>query len=677
MSTADDGGWRGPILRHFSPASAAAGRLTVVSDPDGLLTEPGVVQRLGERGFALVSFEDPVAFRFAYESRFRQRWDRGEATHLVVVMRTGQSHLSGIPHDLLEEARACGRVLSFGLPDLFPLLAPAVVAELDPLHFDRLAQALAHTQPGQLGANATRDFVLRHVFGIAPELITTPADLLRMLLRRHDRSRSFPAGLDHHLVEQLALLGDWQAWPLDRIVPDREAFLVFLGERWPHFLLALRGDAVHDQALPPLTIPGPLELPFDHADVRVDVERLFTEGLLPPSTAIGPDSVEGTWYRVGVAGDRVVDAHRRLARLLDALTADLPDCAADHLTWSQFAWRWAEALSLRWQIDGDAGAELTERTASLHSDIEVRFAGWMQTRYAALHSLPHLPWPTTLDKVVRYLAHHRNQSATGKLVLVVVDGLALDQWILVRETLQDLICHESQVFAWVPTLTSVSRQAIFAGEPPYFYAQSIGTTQKEPQHWSRVWDDQGLRGAAVAYVCQKKDEPDAVFAARVREAAEHPPCSVLGIVVGTVDQMIHGTVTGTGGLHAAVRYWAQQGHFRNLAGHLLALGFDLFVTADHGNIEGLGMGKPNVGAIADERGERVHVFPHALTRENVHKQYPETWLWPPLGLPEDYLPLLASGRRAFIPEGKRILGHGGIALEEVIVPFVRILAPTR
>lgn len=676
MSIGYDGGWRGPILRHFNPASAAAGRLTVVSDPDGLLTEPGVVQSLRERGFELVSFDDPVAFRFAYESRFRRLWDRGEATHLVVVMRTGHTDLNRVPHDLLEEARAGGRVLSFSLPDIFPLLAPTVVAELDPLHFDRLAQALEHTAQDQLGANATRDFVLRHVFGIAPELIKTPADLLRVLLGRHYRPRVFPESLDRRLIERLAEDQAWYDWPLERIVTRREDFFAFIGERWPHFLITRGGQPFPGQALAMPVIPGPLELPFDHDDVRVYIDNLFAEGLLAPTSVIAFDSVKDGWYRVGVVGDGVEDVGMRLERLLNVLTSILPGSDSDHLAWSHFALRWAEALSLRWRIEDSVGAELIERITSLHETIEAHFAQWMQTRYGTLHSLPHLPCPRTLDKVVRYLAHHRQQSATGKLALVVVDGMALDQWALVRETLDDLVCHESQAFAWVPTLTSVSRQSIFAGEPPYFYAQSIGTTQKEAQHWSRVWDDHGLRGATVTYVCQKKDEPDTAFTERVQAAAEHPPLKVLGIVVGTVDQMIHGTVTGTGGLHAAVRHWAQQGHFRNLARQLLALGFDLFVTADHGNIEGLGMGKPNVGAIADERGERVHVFPHALTRANVHQQYPETWVWPPLGLPENYLPLLASGRRAFIPLGKRIVGHGGIALEEVIVPFVRIMEPT-
>jgi hypothetical protein len=43
-----------------------------------------------------------------------------------------------------------------------------------------------------------------------------------------------------------------------------------------------------------------------------------------------------------------------------------------------------------------------------------------------------------------------------------------------------------------------------------------------------------------------------------------------------------------------------------------------------------------------------------------------------VGLPEDYLPLLAPGRFAFVSEGEHIVGHGGISLEELVVPFVRI-----
>jgi len=665
-------GWRVPILEHFSEASAAAGRLTVVSDPDQLLAEPGVVQSLRERGFELISFEDPVAFRFAYESRFRQFWDRGEATHLVVVIRTGYTGLQHIPHDLLEEARASGRVLSFSLAELFPTLAPSVVGELDHLHLDALAAAVELFSPGSLGTNATRDFILRHVFEIAPELIKTSADLLRVLLRRHYRSREFPASLDARFIELLARSAQWGSWPLDRIVPRREAFFRFLCERWPHYLIGRGFEVVPGREPAQPSFGGNIDVPFDHDDVRVYIDNLFAEGLLEPTAVIAASSVEGTWFRVGVVGNTLDDIQVRIGRLVDSVEASIPVGATDHVAWSQFAMRWAETLNLRSQLGPRAPGPLSERIEHLHDQIELRFGEWMHARYASIHSLPHLPRPTTLDKIARFLAHHRTQCASGKLALVVVDGLALDQWLIVRESLFDLLVEEAQAFAWVPTLTSVSRQSIFAGEPPYFYAQSLGTTQKEPHHWSRFWDDQGLRGSAVAYLCQKKQEPDVTFVARVREAAEHPQCKVIGIVVGTVDQMMHGTVTGTGGMHAGVRHWAEQGHFNELIQLLLDLDFDVFVTADHGNIEGVGIGKPNVGATAEERGERVHVFPHPLTRAQVQRDYPGTTPWPPVGLPGDYLPLLPSGRSAFLPQGKRTVAHGGISLEEVVVPFVRI-----
>ena len=86
----------------------------------------------------------------------------------------------------------------------------------------------------------------------------------------------------------------------------------------------------------------------------------------------------------------------------------------------------------------------------------------------------------------------------------------------------------------------------------------------------------------------------------------------------------------------------------------------------------MGIGKPNVGATADERGERVHVFSDTLLRSNIGEKYPGSLEWPCVGLPEDYLALIAPPLRAFIGEAKRTVAHGGICIEEVIVPFVTI-----
>jgi len=109
-----------------------------------------------------------------------------------------------------------------------------------------------------------------------------------------------------------------------------------------------------------------------------------------------------------------------------------------------------------------------------------------------------------------------------------------------------------------------------------------------------------------------------------------------------------------------------------LLDRLLEHRFEVFLTSDHGNIEAIGIGRPSEGAVADLRGERVRVYPDRILRAGVKTQFPNAIEWPPLGLPEDYLPLLAPDRSAFIRDGERIVAHGGVSLEEVVIPFIRI-----
>ena len=59
---------------------------------------------------------------------------------------------------------------------------------------------------------------------------------------------------------------------------------------------------------------------------------------------------------------------------------------------------------------------------------------------------------------------------------------------------------ENTVFAWVPSVTSVSRQSIFAARAPFYFPTSIYTTDREASVGAHFWMDQGLSPAEVAYV---------------------------------------------------------------------------------------------------------------------------------------------------------------------------------
>jgi hypothetical protein len=660
--------WRDQILKEFTPKVA---RLTLVADPDGLLLEEGILEGIRERGFELIPFEDHIAFRFAYESKFRSRWDRGENTDLVVVLRSQANDLSGLPYDLLH----AGRRLFFNLGDIFPNLSYPVVTALDRGDLDVLYEAQRRHAPGQLGDNATKEFILRHVFGIAPELINKPSDLLRVLLRRHYRGQRIPKELDERFFQLLRQNAQFDGWPLERLMADREAFFTFLQERWPFFLdheATKATSRVREDGKPyGLTIEGPIDLPFDHHDIRVYIDNLFTEGLLHPVPHGRADILSKTWVGIGIQTAPIEDRSRRLGRLMENLRASIPADDAKHTEWFLFARGWAELVVLLHEQTDTISGDLIEQASDLQSRVDAGFTGWLLKRYAGLVNLPPVP-PVMLHHLPRFLARQVDDGHQAKLALILVDGLAMDQWLVIRGALAakkpGFLFRDQAVFAWIPTLTSVSRQAAFSGKAPIFFPNSIQTTDKEPALWAQFWADHGYTTNQVVHI---KGLGDCSLES-VAEALSHPQARIAGLVIDKVDKIMHGMEMGTAGMHNQVGQWAKQQYLSAIIDLLLDHGFRVYLTSDHGNIEAAGCGRPAEGAVADLRGERVRVYPDAAFRNKMKERFPTALEWDSVGLPENYHPLFAPSRQAFVQEKQRIVSHGGISIEEIIVPLIQI-----
>jgi len=660
--------WRDTILREFAPKVS---KLTLVADPDGILLEEGILQGIRDRGFELIPFDDHVAFRYAYESKFRSRWDRGEETDLVVVLRSSESDLCHLPYDLLR----AGRKLSFNLGDIFPNLSYPVVAALDRGDLDRLYDAQKRHRPGKLGDNATKEFALRHVFEVAPELINQPSDLLRALLRRHYRKQRIPHSLDERFIEVLRQNDLFRDWPLEQIVPDREVFFAFLQERWPFFLDQTAGGSPEKARETSegygLNYPGPVDLPFDHHDIRVYVDNLFVEGLLEPVAHGRAESLVKTWVGVGIATDAKADNTKRAESLLKHAEDAIPPEDARYDDWLRYARGWAELLALSYEDSSGPNESLDQKIHVIQAAIDSAFEAWLLKRFSGLINLPPSP-PVMLHHLPRYVARHVVDSQERKAAIIVVDGLSLDQWVAMRGTVSSLkrrlLIREDALFAWIPTITSVSRQAMFSGRAPIYFPDTIHTTDRESALWSQFWVDQGLSPNQIAYIKRLGDGP----LDGVSEIVSHPKTRVIGLVVDKVDKIMHGMELGSAGMHNQVRQWSEQPFLGDLVDLLVDAGFRVYLTSDHGNIEASGCGRPAEGAVADLRGERVRVYTDQVLRSQVKERFPDSAEWTPVGLPVGYLPLLAPQRLAFVGTSEKTVAHGGIAMEEVIVPLVQI-----
>lgn len=655
--------WREAILSEFTPEVA---RLTIAFDPDGLLLEQNLLDRVLQRGFEVVQLEDEVQFRFVYESRFRARWDRGEMAEMIVDVRGSGQASAALPYDILSK----GRTVELSLAGLFPQLSCPVVASLDRADFDALYQAVVQFRPDPLGENATKDFVLRHVFEIAPELIKTPVELLRVLLRRHYRTQRIPDLVERRLIEVLRTRPAFKDWPLERIVPDRNEFLRFPQERWPHYLSSfLSGVAEH----PLMEIPGPVALPFDHEDIRVYVDNYFVEGLLQPVEHEAGDRLLDRWVAVGLRGHRGQGDPRRVRRLIELANESVPTEGCPFQDWCRFAWRWAELEVGLYRLSARPGgtAAFADEVSGLQAAVDEAFSSWLARHYAALANLPPVP-PAMVHHVPRLLARKLASSPKAKVALVVVDGMSWTQWLVIRDLLSEsherFDLREDATLAWLPTLTSVSRQALFAGLPPLYFPDSIDGTEKEPALWTKFWSDHGLAAHQVAY--RKglgKGDPEQTL-----DLLTDPRIRVVGLVVDTLDRILHGAELGARGVLGQVEHWARDGYLGKLLRLLLVHGFRPVVTSDHGNVEATGCGRPGEGALAELRGERVRVYSDPALRARVSERFPQARLPALAALPDSYYPLVAPLRRAFVQEGECIVAHGGDALEELIVPLVTV-----
>lgn len=382
---------------------------------------------------------------------------------------------------------------------------------------------------------------------------------------------------------------------------------------------------------------------------RAELIDLFTTGRLKPSTARDVDVPP--WATVGVAHESPAD---RVAALLEAPPAS-PTSLED---WVRTAQWWGEVrsgLALVNPADGGLDAKAWEWWTGADEE----FLGWLRTSYGAQLTRAWANWPTSLDKVQPFLSKYRRSG--GRLVLVVLDGMGFTQWTRIRELASIRVAQAGGVLAMLPTLTEVSRQSIAAGALPISFVESLRSTSKEPQHWTSAWSSEGATTAWVRIDGARLDELAAVPFGTV---------DVIGLVLSATDELMHSAeLLGDVGLHAGLEAWVQSGVLNEVLTRAADHGYDTWLTADHGNLAVEPSKEPREGAFVERAGTRARRYGSRTLRDAA---VAEGVAWDALpGYPSDESErlLFAPGRTGWGPSR---LSHGGLSLDEVIVPLVQI-----
>lgn len=636
------------ILTLFQPHTHS---LFLVSDPDNVLNEEQLLVSLAERGFSLVQAEDCVQLRVTLgRTSFSQ-------TRPTIVIT--QQPLNQLPYDLWQQ----GHPISLQLSQFFPNLAYPVVRQLSSEQRWQLNLAAMPTR--RLGDNESKKFVLQHVFGAEPERLKVPAQFILWLSDYHQRVRKMPAALADYLLSQIQSEPVYDTWPLADLIGDKVAFSQFINGAWQSFIqsnsegIAGERSEIAYQVAPLFAENGPLQ---------DTLPALVRTGALTPVSVLQPEKLPA-WAKSGVVAANESAQEKRAAALwenLEVLREDLGNGRWEQ--WQQIARTWASLTNLRYaghnQFNKSAYAEWQAR-------LDNTFVTWLQERYGPL-GVQRLPVPHHVHHLPYLLAiqHEKGQS---RHALLILDGLSLGDWQLVEERWQashrDWEIQEQLVLAQVPSITAVSRQALVSGLRPADFSDSLHTNQQEAKRWQQFWMQKGLPSSSIGYSHLKlgnHELPVELGSSRIQ---------ILCLVNNNIDKMLHGASLGAADVQGSLRLWLEEQapQLETIIADLLQRGFLVTISSDHGHVEARGVGQPSEGLAVETRSKRARIYRDENTAVAVQRDYPDTILWHDKGLlPRDGWVLLANGRTAFAPQNEVVVTHGGLTLDEMIVPLVQI-----
>ncbi|MHB8806012.1 MAG: BREX-3 system phosphatase PglZ [Anaerolineaceae bacterium] len=636
--------------------------LTLVSDPDRFLSSERVMSEFAQRDFQVIQEDDPVFLRHRIEEA--RPFSR---EHPAIIITT--SALENMSYDIYQPAYR----LSFSLHQYFPNLAYPVLQTLNPDQIEKLSSCPPPVET--LSRQKTIDYLLREVFDADPITLSQPHALIAWLNDYHHNPSLLPELLRSSLVESLKRYPMYQEWDINLLIRDAQTFADFIQQQWRVSIeQSLSGKQIKE------TTAG-YHVSFDRNPQLQDlVPGLVRRGTIQPLEITDKKSLPN-WAHPGVT---LVDTRlQRFTSLLEDMGNRLntmksnPQVQTSWNIWNEIAQDWAELCSYYTQTDLTIDQTQKETFRRLIRETDPLFITWLKSNYAPLGT-QRLPKPHHVYHVPHYLAYLRNLGQIERVVLLVLDGLSLTDWLVIKSLWEKRHANwkmkTETILAQVPTITSISRYALISGLRPADFAFNMDHSVSEARAWELFWSREGIAEATckllpLSYDRQIDQQPE----------LQDPLVNFWCLIDDTPDKLAHNATLGAANQQSSLLLWLDPAQDQNsiplekLINSYLERGYSVFIASDHGHVEATGFGQPSEGLLAQTRGKRARIYMDRLAALRVQSAFADTILWGDDGiLPDQMVALMPAGRDAFTHNGEVVVTHGGISIEEVIVPLIQI-----
>lgn len=588
-------------------------------DPAGWLGDADFHADMKELGGAVLHAAAPTGAELDQLRRFEREYITSRS-RFVLLPVDSRVRLQAW-HDALG---AAWKTLDLSPAAVFPTLDKSVTSALSTSQAAGLYENYgAEDRHGVRSPTESADIVLAEVYGIQTKAASTPDDIVEAALRAHRRFDGLPWQIAEALPASLLLDRSENA---KKLWTDARAF----------------ADTVRA-----LSEKGTLT--DDDWETRL--------------ATLGPRGVRVHAARADAAWDT------ELARSIT--TSGLQEDLAN-VDWAALRLEaWTDQAPLLVRLSFAAAAQREGNLRGLEEPIHKAFLDALVKGYVGLQQASFHHRPAMVHQIPHYIhARHSAERADEKVALFVVDCLSLPLWSILREEIHREYelqpDNEAITFAWIPTLTNVSRQAMLAGRTPAQLPDSIRTTAKEGVYWRDFWEQHGQPAHATHY--------ERTAEARVGEfhtIANDPDFRRVALVFNDVDRLIHAsTDITTFGYESVLRSMLRDWLTKAFGPALRTFSEDwtIYIAADHGShfmrtalpfkAEKLGLDRP---------GQRARIYSLEDYQEG---SVNEDIIWRSQGtLPPGFYARLAPPGHGYGVSGG--WGHGGATWEEVLVPFAR------
>lgn len=284
--------------------------------------------------------------------------------------------------------------------------------------------------------------------------------------------------------------------------------------------------------------------------------------------------------------------------------------------------------------------------------VNEKFLAFLQESYVNIvSSTCGNKYPRIVTQVMPFI----NKQADEKSALVVIDGMNYWQALLLTRSLEEHLNVRAKydcIYSWLPSVTELSRQAIFRGDIPLVeYDQSPSSEKKL---WREFWEAQGLPTYQQYY-----QHSGAI--------AEEASVKRLGYVVVDLDEKMHSSDNFMY-LYDTTKRWVEEEEVLGNIRHLIERGFKVYITTDHGNIETTAYRKLDS---RDKLGANLSLRHITLPKEADKAIFEAQYEGHLVQVDSTSKTYYACEKEAFTSE-ERCVTHGGAHWLEVLIPFITI-----